>query len=281
MKIKIWGARGSLPTPSKDVLKYGGNTTCIEIRLEDNTLIIIDAGSGLRFLGKEIIKDESIKDIYLFLTHAHWDHLMGFPFFIPAYFSKYNIYVKGGFEAKNSLKKYLKHQMEPPFFPVSFDKLKANFIFSSSHNISKKKVSTLNIEPIRISHPDETYGYKFFEKNKTFVLMTDNELDYIHNEHTSYDKMLNFCKDVDFLIHDAQYTLEKYKITKTWGHTTFDSAVDFAIKAKVKKLGLFHHDPDHTDEDIDNLVLYSKEIAKKANSELEIFAVKEKDEYII
>ena len=125
MKIKIWGCRGSLPVPGPDTLKYGGNTTCIELRLKSGECVILDAGSGIRNLGKTLMDGNGHRDIYLILTHAHYDHLMGFPFFTPAYSDRFTLYIRGGPIAKESLKKYLEHQMEPPFFPAGITAMKA------------------------------------------------------------------------------------------------------------------------------------------------------------
>lgn len=278
MEITCWGTRGSLPTPGKDVEKYGGNTTCFEIKTLDNSLIIIDAGSGIRNLGKKITKDDSIKNIYLLLTHAHWDHLMGFPFFIPAYFSKYNINVRGGKYAKKSLQKYLKHQMEPPYFPVDFSLLKANFNFNKAEP-DMLKSDRIIIDTIKLNHPDGGFGYKFIEDGKTFVFLTDNELSYHHKSGPSVEDFISFCKDADMLFHDSQYTNAQYKKTKGWGHSTYQSTVNMAIKARVKALGFCHHDPDRTDLELDKIVNKYKEVIKSNGIKMDCFAVKENHTY--
>lgn len=280
MKITCWGNRGSLPTPGYNINKYGGNTTCIEIITEKNNMIIIDAGSGIRYLGNKIISDNNITDIQLLLTHAHWDHLMGFPFFKPAYFAKYNIYVRGGKYAKDSLKKYLKHQMEPPYFPVNFDLLKANFDFEKDKPKNFKN-DTIEIIPIRINHPDGGFGYKFIENEKIFVFLTDNELDFHHKNGPSKNDFIEFCKDADLLFHDAQYTNKEYMQTKGWGHSTYEAATDLAVKANVKKLGFCHHDPDRTDNDIDKQVNKYQKIINDAGFNVKCFGVKEGSTFIL
>ncbi len=274
MKITSWGTRGSLPTPGKNTQKYGGNTTCIEIKTDRDNLIIIDAGSGIRNLGKKIITDKKIENINLILTHAHWDHLLGFPFFIPAYFSKYNIYVRGGKYAKSSLQKYLKHQMEPPYFPVNFNLLNAKFNFKKSKPVMFKD-DPLEVISIKLNHPDGGFGYKFIENGKTFVFLTDNELDYHHKKGPSKAEFIDFCKDADILFHDSQYTNEEYKNTKGWGHSTFESTVDLAIKANVKSLGFTHHDPDRTDDDLDLQVIKYQKVIDKSGKNFKCFGVKE------
>ena len=192
MYITIWGCRGSLPTPGSGTLEYGGNTTCIEVRLKDGTLIIIDAGSGLRNLGKQLIKEKDLTDIYLFLTHSHWDHLMGFPFFIPAYINEYKIHVRGGPKAKRSLSKYLEHQMEPPYFPIKFKAIKAQFDFTYG-DPNEQTIGTAEIIPVVLNHPDGGYGFKIREGNKTFVFLTDNELDHQHKNGLTKEEYIDFC----------------------------------------------------------------------------------------
>lgn len=280
MEITCWGTRGSIPTPGNNIKKYGGNTTCFEIKTSKENMIIIDAGSGIRNLGNRIIKEDHINNIYLLLTHAHWDHLMGFPFFTPAYFSKYNIIVRGGKYAKKSLQKYLRHQMEPPYFPVDFSLLKASFNFSKSMPEILKS-DKIQIDSIKLNHPNGGFGYKFTENGKVFVFLTDNELDYHHKSGPSVEDFITFCKDADILFHDSQYTNTEYKKTIGWGHSTYQSTVNMAIKANVKSLGFCHHDPDRTDSDLDKIVSKFNEALKKKGSNLNCFGVKEGSKYIL
>lgn len=272
MKIKVWGCRGTLPTPGKATLKYGGNTTCIELRNKNNYLTIIDAGSGLRLLGKQLMQEENLKEMCLMLTHCHWDHLMGFPFFIPAYFSKFRINVCGVASARNYMRHSLARQLEAPYFPVDFEQLKADFNFDCAGPgcFNCKEISTKSIP---LSHPNGGYGFRFSENGKDFVLLTDNELDFVHEGGLTADKYVEFCKGADILFHDAQYTDKEYEKTRGWGHSTYRQALKLAIDAGVKKLGLFHHDPDRTDEDIDEIVIKLQAAAKEQNSNVEIFAV--------
>jgi phosphoribosyl 1,2-cyclic phosphodiesterase len=280
MNIKVWGCRGSLPAPGKSTVRYGGNTSCLEIRLTNNTLIIFDSGSGIRNLGRKLLEEQNLIEIYLFLTHAHWDHISGFPFFVPAYSSKYRIHVRGGPRAKRSLKRYLKHQMKPPYFPVPFDVMNAEFDFT--HGDPKRRViSSAEIIPIRLSHPNGGYGFKIIEYGRAFVFLTDNELDFKHEGGLAKEEYINFCMDADLLIHDAQYTEEEYRATKGWGHTTFSSAIELSIKAGVKRFGLFHHDPEHTDDDIDGFVALCQKKIAQANSRIECFGVREEMEIIV
>jgi len=274
MKIRIWGGRGSLPTPGFDTARYGGNTTCVEVRLNDGTLIVIDAGSGVRNLGKALLQEPDRTEFYLFLTHAHWDHLMGFPFFAPAYFSRFQIHVRGGPLAQRSLKKYLEHQMAPPYFPVPFEALKAEFDFAPGDPTEGLTGSTL-ITPIRLSHPNGGYGFKFTEEGRSFVFLTDNELDFPHEGGLAREEYARLCEGADLLLHDAQYTDQQYASRQGWGHTTFRSATELGLQAKVKRLGLVHLDPDRTDEDMDACVAACQEQIRQANGDLECFGVRE------
>ena len=280
MKIKIWGCRGSLPTPGMNTIRYGGNTTCIEIDLDDGTMVIVDAGSGIRKLGRELLKRQNITEIYLFFTHAHWDHLMGFPFFTPAYLSKYKIHIRGGPHAKRSLEKFLKHQMEAPYFPVPFNSMKAEFDFTYGEP-KNRKIGVAELIPIHLNHPNGGYGFKIIENDKCFVFLTDNELDFQHNEGLNKDDYITFCKDADLIIHDAQYTNEEYKRTNGWGHTTFSSATEMSITAGVKRFGIFHHDPEHTDDDMDRFIASCQRQIIQARSKVTCFGVKEGMEIIL
>ncbi len=274
MKITVWGCRGTLPTPGKNTLKYGGNTTCLEIRNKNGFLTIIDAGSGIRYLGKKIIQENNLNEMCLMLTHSHWDHLMGFPFFLPAYFSKFKINVCGVQSARDYMSHSLARQLEAPYFPVNFDQLKANFNFGCKGPGCERCIQ-LETEPINLSHPNGGYGFKFKEGNSTFVFLTDNELGYQHPEGRLKQDYVEFSRNADLLFHDAQYTEDDILKTRTWGHSTYNEALELAIDANVKKLGLFHHDPDRTDAEIDRIVeeLQAKAIAR--SSSLEIFAVYE------
>jgi phosphoribosyl 1,2-cyclic phosphodiesterase len=274
MRIKIWGCWGSIASPGQGALRYGGNCTCLEIRPREGGVIIVDAGSGVRLLGKKLMQDKSLNELYMILTHAHWDHLSGFPFFTPAYLSRFKINVYGGPNAQGALKNYLSHQMSPPYFPVDFNVMKATFTFGYECP-DMGTVGLVEFIPIPLSHPNGGYGFKFVKKEKTVVFLTDNELDYSHPGGLSRKDYVEFCRNVDLLIHDAQYTDEDYKITRGWGHSTYFDATQLAIEAGVKELCLFHHDPDRTDDDLDRQVEYCHNLIQKAESPVKCYAAAE------
>lgn len=280
MKIKIWGCRGSLPTPGMKTVKYGGNSACVEVRLNNGAVIIFDAGSGIRRLGKELIRENDLREIYLYITHPHWDHLMGFPFFLPAYSERFKIHVRGGPNAKRSLKGYLAHQMEAPYFPVRFQSMKAEFNFNLGEP-QIRKIEDTDIVPIRLNHPNGCYGFKIIEDGKSFIFFTDHELGFKHDGGLEIKEYLDFCKNADLIFHDAQYDDNEYLFAKGWGHSTFRDTNEFCLKAGIKRLGLFHHDPDHDDNQMEDYERYCKEIIRKADGDMECFAVMEGMEVFI
>ncbi len=276
MKIKIWGCRGSLITPGKETLRYGGNTTCVEVRKQDGRVIILDAGSGLMNLGKALVTRQELT-LHMLLTHAHWDHLCGFPFFAPAYLPQCHIMLCGGPTAQQSLERYFKHQMEPPFFPIPFEGLKARFEFGCRcDQPCAGKITAMSDGPgchsVRLNHPDGGYGFKLEEDGKTFVFLPDNELGVHHENGPDFAEHVDFCRGADLLFHDAQYTEAEYQRTRGWGHSTYAAALRLATAAGVKRLGLFHHDPARTDDDLDHQVEWCRQQLRAAGSTLDCFA---------
>ena len=204
MKVKVWGCRGSLPTPGAGTIRYGGNTTCLEIRLKDNTVVIVDAGSGIRALGTKMFQEPDSTEIYLFLTHAHWDHLMGFPFFGPAYSSKYRIHVRGGPRAKGSLQGhlYLKHQMSPPYFPVPFDAMNAEFDFTSG-DPKRVSIGPAEVIPIRLNHPNGGYGFKITDQTTCYKAFRNSVMQKINLKCNGFE----FCSEVTARVRNMGYTI--------------------------------------------------------------------------
>ena len=272
MNITVWGCRGTLPTPGQNSLKYGGHTTCLEIRNKAGFVTIVDAGSGLRNLGKKLLQENGSNELCLILTHSHWDHLMGFPFFLPAYFSRFKINVCGIQSARNYMCQALARQLEAPYFPVDFEQLKAQFNFGCS-GPGCGSCMHMQVETIQLSHPNGGFGFKFTEAGRQFVFLTDNELGHRHPGGLLPYEYCDFAKGADLLFHDAQYTDAEYEKTKTWGHSTYNQVLKLAMDAKVKRLGLFHHDPDRTDAELDQIVAELRQKVAAAGSNLDIFAV--------
>jgi phosphoribosyl 1,2-cyclic phosphodiesterase len=276
MKIKFWGARGSIPVSGRQYIKYGGSTTCLEVRSKKNELLVVDAGSGIRLLGKELLKNSSNRFTMLF-THSHWDHVLGFPFFAPIYNKKTRINILGCSFTSDPVREIIAKTMQPPGFPVKFEEISARFDFSSVCT-SGCEIGGLQVLPIELSHPNNGLGYKFCESGKTFVFLTDNELGFVHPGGRTASDYVAFSRGADLLVHDADYTDAEYPRRRTWGHSTWQQALDLALKAEVRSLGLFHHNQDRSDADLDRIVAECTRLARKAGSKLKCFAVREEQE---
>ena len=273
MKIKFWGARGSIPVCGKKYLKYGGSTTCLELRSQKNELIVVDAGTGIRLLGKELIKNSHNRFTMLF-THSHWDHVMGFPFFAPLYSKKTRIRIMGCSFSSDSVREIIAKTMQPPGFPVKFEEISAKFEFDSVR-ATGWDIGHVRIVPVELSHPNRGLGYKFLEDGRSFVFLTDNELGFIHPDGRSPQDYAAFCRGADLLVHDADYKDGEYPRRKTWGHSTYRQAVNLALAAGVSVLGLFHHNQDRSDAEVDAAVAECSRIFKGRGSKTKCFAIRE------
>ncbi len=271
MIVRFYGARGSTPVSGKEYLKYGGNTTCLEIRTKDDDIIIVDAGSGIRTLGNRLISEKRFQYTMIF-THAHWDHIMGFPFFQPIYFTKTQIIMFGCPFAQASIKHMISKIMAPPNFPVNFEDIRADITYSEACE-GPFTVNSVSITPIPLSHPNQGMGYRFTEDGKSFVFLTDNELTFKHPGGVDFQDYRDFSAGADLLVHDAEFTEEEYKKTKKWGHSVYRDALRLALEARVGKFGLFHHNQERSDEGIDEIVADCRKIVAKKNADLECFAV--------
>lgn len=279
MIIRCWGSRGSIPVSGKQYLHYGGNTTCLEVRTKNDDILIVDAGSGIRELGNALLSEKR-HEYTLLLTHAHWDHIMGFPFFKPVYSHNTSINIWGCPFAQVSLKEMLSRIMTPPNFPVNFDAISARISYHDTCSDSYR-LGSMTITPIALSHPNQGSGYKFTEDGKCFVFLTDNELGFRHEGGLGYQDYLNFSRDADLLVHDAEYTEEEYGKTRGWGHSIYQDALKLALDANVKKLGLFHHNQERFDDAVDAIVdKCHKEIARQQAS-LMCFAMRQGTELTI
>ncbi|MEE9542231.1 MAG: MBL fold metallo-hydrolase, partial [Thermodesulfobacteriota bacterium] len=270
--IRCWGSRGSISVSGKDFLKYGGDTTCLEVVSNENDLVILDAGTGIRVLGNRLVADNDKRVINILLTHAHWDHLAGFPFFKPIYMKDTRIRIFGPLSTQESLRSIISKTMSHPYFPIEFEDISAEITFHEMDH-SAVEIGALKVDAIPLSHPNQGFGYKFSEDGKSFVFITDNELTHEHVGGKEFDDYVEFAKDADLLIHDAEYTREEYAHTKGWGHSVYLDTLDLALKANVKKFGLFHLNQDRTDEEEDKLVEDCKRIINENGSKLDCFAV--------
>lgn len=276
MKIRIYGCRGSLPTPGVETIKYGGNTTCLEVISDSGKVVIIDAGSGLNRLGSDLLSEGSVRDIRFFFTHAHWDHLLGFPFFKPAYRKDYRLTFCSGPHAQSVIKEFLSHQMQAPYFPVNLESLNSEMIFECDNPCAEERFCNcgdLKVKAFPVNHPNGGFGYRIMEKGRMLAFAPDNEISFSHPGDPGRESFVELFKGADLLIHDSQYSDEDYKITRGWGHATFRDAVDLAIEAGVRRLGLFHHDPERSDDQLEIQVEHCHQRIAAAGSDLECFAV--------
>lgn len=277
MLIRCWGARGSIPVSGREYLRYGGDTPCIEIRTAEDRIVIIDAGSGIRRLGNRLVAEKRSQYAMIF-THAHWDHIMGFPFFKPIYRSGTRISLFGCPFAQKSIRKMISHIMAPPNFPVGFEEIRANIQYHRKCR-GALQFGGLNVTSIPISHPNRGLGYRLEEDGKSFVFLTDNELTYRHPGGRAYEDYRVFANGADLLIHDAEYRPQDYRSTRTWGHSVYTDAVRLALDAGVRRLGLYHHNQERTDDALEEMVAKCRRMT--ARQPLDCFAVHQDMEIIL
>jgi ribonuclease BN (tRNA processing enzyme) len=224
----------------------------MEIRTADDRIVIIDAGSGIRRLGNRLVAERRF-DYTLFFTHAHWDHIMGFPFFKPIYRKGTIISLFGCPFAQASVREIISCIMAPPNFPVPFEDIRADIRYEESCRTTFE-IGGMTVTPIALSHPNQGVGYRFEEDGKSFVFLTDNELTCQHPGGLTYDDYAAFARGADLLVHDAEYRPAEYRKTRTWGHSVYTDALRLALDAGVRRLGLFHHNQERTDEAVDEMV---------------------------
>jgi phosphoribosyl 1,2-cyclic phosphodiesterase len=247
MRITFYGTRGSIPVPEKEMIQVGGNTACVLVRFDNGQIVILDSGTGIRKLGNEIISQgiEQFDNIYVALSHSHLDHIHGFPFFKPAYDPRrhFTISLCGKERTEKDLGNIFSGQMRRDYFPVPMYEMGAKFTFWEPKETDYTARSGIRVKASLHNHPIETYGYRFEEEGKVLVYVTDVEhIDGID------PRVVTLAENADLLIHDAQYTPEELKEKKGWGHSSWEQAVEVAERARVKRLALFHHDPEHTDK---------------------------------
>ncbi len=292
MKLKFWGVRGSIPTPGKATVRYGGNTPSLELRLDNDELIIFDAGTGIRGLGDHLIANGESLNTYLLITHPHWDHIQGFPFFKPALISGNEITIIGTERKEVNLQHIIADQMNRIYFPVQLNELKAKINFRP---IGEEEFTIFgaHVRTMYVNHPGFTVGYRLEYKGKVLVYISDNEpFDKEVAAHTTnFEKIVqdkyasvsgdpnqrvfDFARNADILIHDCTYTPEEYVDKIGWGHSHYLFTLKVAAEANVHHLVLFHHEPNHSDEKVDDIVLKCKKEIKTKNFTFECTAASE------
>ncbi|MFH1068534.1 MAG: MBL fold metallo-hydrolase [Candidatus Glassbacteria bacterium] len=300
MKVKFWGVRGSIPTPGPSTMRYGGNTTCMQLLGEEGDLIdggvlIIDAGTGIRELGMELLRLPKPLKISLLITHTHMDHINGFPFFVPAFIPGTVIDIYGPLHYEKRLEEIFAGQMDYSYFPISTAQLAAELNYHEL-NESEFDLGSLHITTHYMNHPVLTLGYRITDGESTFLYTGDHEPyfdilsdsdagDLIGDEAEGVKeiveqqnrRLVEFLTGSNILVCDAAYSPAEYVTHKGWGHSSTDHAVDWAIEAGVRRLILFHHEPVHTDEKLDEMQNYARQRAKELGADkLEIDTATEK-----
>ncbi len=284
--FKFWGVRGSIPTPGPGTVRYGGNTSCIEVRI-GGQIIILDAGTGLRGLGRELIAEfnDQPLDLTLLLTHTHWDHIQGLPFFLPVYKPRNRLRILGYEGARLGLDNVLTGQMESPFFPIGLREVPGNV------KIEELKEMEFRLDQVRVqacfaNHPGICVGYRITTPAGSLAFFPDNETHRpkgragdgpaaIAFAQQQNARMIDFVRGTDVLIMDSQYDVQEYESHVGWGHGCVDDVVALAMAAEVKTLFLFHHDPDHDDDKVDRMLEHARHLVTAQGGKLKVEAAQE------
>lgn len=250
MKATIWGCRGSLAAPGASKLRYGGDTSCVEVQLSDGTLLVLDAGTGIRELGSKL---DTTGEVHLLLTHLHMDHVEGFPFFSMVWNAAADLHVWGPPSPMMSLKERLARYMSPPLFPIDVHDVPCSTTF---HDLPVEPwtIGSATILAVPVEHPGPTVGFRIEEDGRSLAYVPDHEpaaLGDFTNESPDWIDGFALAENVDVLLHDAQYTAEEYENRRGWGHSSFVDAIAYAKVTGARKLLMFHHDPTHDDDTLE------------------------------
>jgi phosphoribosyl 1,2-cyclic phosphodiesterase len=270
MHIRFWGTRGSIPTPGPTTVRYGGNTACVEVRDSTGALLVLDAGTGLRELGINLMNSNGARPVTidLLISHLHWDHIQGLPFFRPAYLPNSVLRIIGP-KHDRPMKELLGLRMDDPFFPVDLDNIPANIDITEMGDGSDRVIGPYRVRSASIFHPAPALAYRIEADGRSVVYATDTE-DFMTGKK---NPVIELAAGADTLIHDAQFLPNDFK--ESWGHSTIDAAIDVAAKAKVKRLVLYHHDPDRTDDALDHIGLTAQRDGRKKLPGLEVVVARE------
>lgn len=283
LSVRFWGTRGSIPSPGAATVKYGGNTPCVEVRTSTNWLIILDAGTGIRELGRSLLRNANGTSIEgdIFLTHAHWDHIQGIPFFGPIFGRGNHFTIWGSKSLEKSVDQIVRDQMSPVVFPVTFEELDATIDFRALDEETCEG-DGFAVKAIQVRHPGGALGYRFTDRGGdggALVYISDNELNarakYDAIPATWRDSLVEFTRGAKVLVHDATYTQAEYQQYVGWGHSSYEDVVALAADAGVETLVLFHHKPERSDEEIDRCVEECRELAAGHGSAMRVIAAAE------
>ncbi len=287
-RIRFWGVRGSIPTPGQATVIYGGNTSCVEVRASGE-IIVLDAGTGIRALGLALAREFQgvALNLTVLISHTHWDHIQGFPFFVPAYAPQNRLRILGYEGARDGLATTLAGQMESPYFPIALQEMPGNIVIEELREMAFE-IGSVRVEACFSKHPGVCVGYRLFTPAGSLVYLPDNE--WSADDSTAPDEddcsqnanLLRFIRGADVLIIDAQYDNAEYQSHRGWGHGCVDDVVRLALASQVQQLYLFHHDPAHDDEAVAALVEHARSlVGAEAGSRLVVEAAKEGAEILL
>jgi phosphoribosyl 1,2-cyclic phosphodiesterase/CheY-like chemotaxis protein len=296
--LKFWGVRGSMAAPGPETVYYGGNTSCVEVRVGGD-IIVLDAGTGIRKLGLALVEEFKDRPLNLnvLITHTHWDHIQGFPFFPPAYNLNNKIAIYGFEGARQGLQSTLSSQMENPYFPITMQQMPGTITIHEIKELNFK-VGAVSVKAHFLNHPGICTGYRLFTPGGSITYLPDvelfqqlrtrwktgadsarrQEIDTVPEEDRN---VLEFIRDSEALIIDSQYDAGEYEQHISWGHSCFEDAVTLAVEGNVRRLFLFHHDPDHSDEQISRMVARARATARRRHSPIIIEAAREGCELLL
>lgn len=253
MRFRIWGCRGSLAAPGPETVRYGGNTSCVELRLGDGSVLVLDAGTGIRDLGRKLDR-EGARVIHVLLSHLHMDHLQGLAFFQPLWTPGVQLHIWGPPSPLHALEERIAMYMSPPLFPINLSDVPARCVFHDAEE--EWKIGTAEIYAGSVSHQGPTVGYRVEEGGRSLAYLPDHEPSLgtdLRSVEAEWISGHDVAAGVDVLLHDSQYTEDEYPRHVGWGHSSIEQVVTFGLKAAVNQLVLFHHDPFHTDDDLDTI----------------------------
>jgi len=255
LSVKFWGVRGSIACPSANHIKYGGNTSCIEINANGHRLVL-DAGTGIRGLGKTYLKDD-VSHIHILLTHTHWDHINGFPFFVPAYDPRRSVHIMAGhLHGAEGIQNVLAAQMDNPMFPVPLSAMQAKMQFQDFEaGVSFNIFEDVLVRTAALNHPNGATGYRIEHKGHAVCYVSDTE----HVPGKLDQNILALIEGADLVIYDSTYTEEEFPAKVGWGHSTWNEGLKLCREAGAKSLAIFHHDPEHEDSFMDALGVEAKQ----------------------
>lgn len=264
----MWGCRGSLASPGPETVRYGGNTACVEVRLDDGTLIILDAGTGIRPLGLSLLPDAPER-VHLFLSHLHLDHLEGLGFFLPVWQPGADLHIWGPPSPVRSLEQRVARYFSPPLFPVHLSEIPAHPKFHDAPE-AEFTLGSATVLAQRIAHRGPTVGWRITENGRSLAYLTDHEpaqgVD-LGSMSPEWISGYQVAQGADVLFHDAQYTAEEYLERQAWGHSSVDHMVTFARACGVRRPLMFHHDPLHTDDDLEKMVVHAQNLWEGAGGD--------------